>query len=186
MFSNKELIEIKKELNELKKKFNDDNKTQISETNEIKKELTHIKKELEKLSGKYEQKIPELSEELKKLAKLNNTFESRVNSLKTIEKNIGKEFIDKTEKKINEKFQFLDNINNKYKILEKELKSTTNQISNVNTQIDRLITISKSIKERDFDLVNFARELQKEQKEKIELIKENERIKKAIAHKRRY
>ncbi|MCF7872058.1 hypothetical protein K9L97_03415 [Candidatus Woesearchaeota archaeon] len=121
-----------------------------------------------------------LSDELSRLGALNDEFEKRINNFKFLESNLQKKLGEKAEFELKDQLKDLSKTANEYKKIEKDIVESKDSLSYLNRILGDLVDISKSIRKEDFVLSKHAKNLELADKEKLNLIRENENLKRLI------
>lgn len=187
MFKTKKTIDVKllneeiEKISKITKKIEKSEKKIDEQVIIIKKNISEIntKKELDKFKDNLTSDLDLIKKDLSQsIINLKIDLNSKFNS-----------FTQELKDKINQEYQLMKNdikvekesINELIKLFNK-LNANTNLYQE---ELSKLIKISKNIKAEDFELSNFAKKIIEYDKEKISLIKENEKLKTIIGRNRR-
>jgi methyl-accepting chemotaxis protein len=192
MFSNNkndEILEQLKKLNGKIERISNDNTEQnnkiIDNCLELKTILNNLSENYQKLNDENSLVTTKLNSEIETISQLSESLQKRINSFKLIEDNIKKKFCEDTKIVISEKLDFLNSIGTHYKALMENTNSIKKEIQEIIPQIKDFKEISRNIQKSDFELSKYANYIAKEDKEKLRLMQENERLKQIIAKERR-
>lgn len=127
----------------------------------------------------------ELEKEISKFKRLNENLKKRVDSLRILENWLRENFIKEVKSEMSNKMDFLDQTTADYNKFRDSLLNTKSKLMKIEEEIAKFLHISNSIKQADFELSKYAREIEKEDREKLRLMRENENLKHIISKERR-
>ena len=146
----KELTEIKVQLNEYSKKNEDSRTKETEDIRQISRDILKIKDELQGVTREYSSEL--------------NAF--RITK-KNIQEKLHEEFHDESKKISLQMSTYLSS----YKALESQMNMMAINIADFNNTINTMKTLAKTVSEKDFDLKNYAKVLDNNDHEKVELLK---------------
>ena len=166
-------------------------------------ELTQLKVQLQEMQTFYKQEKEELTEIKNLQIDFVNHFKQNLHGLKVLQETIAKEIqqfralqstvarvlVEKLEKELAELTsqtkETLRNDSERHKILNQNIEATIKNLATLNTQVQHLHTVVSTIKQSDFSLNQFAEQLHKEDKHKLELMQEVDRLQSMVAKMKR-
>ena len=172
--------------------FNKDLKDDVSELSKNIEELKDLHKnhseKIELLSQHFENMNKTnsdfnktIKEELGKISEIKKSFETELNSFIFLKDKIKKELIENFKENIKKEFNTLNEESIKHFELKKDINESANLLKNFNNNINKLNTISNSIKEADFELVKHFKNVENTNRDKVELMKEVDRLRGILA-----
>jgi chromosome segregation ATPase len=185
----KELMTVKEEVGKINEKLN----LTTSSVRNLQNELELLREE----SHEHVKNINEKNNEFFR------NFDENVNLMKNIKENFEKELFDfkllksQTQKKILEKFEEelqkelnikLEGLNkdaDQYNELKGQISNITLKVNDLSEEMNKFLAISKNIKERDFEMTHFAKQLIDMDKEKLELMRKIDTMQKLVGRMRR-
>ncbi len=177
------------------------------EVGKINEKLNLTTSSVRNLQNELELLREESHEHVKNINEKNNeffrNFDENVNLMKNIKENFEKELFDfkllksQTQKKILEKFEEelqkelnikLEGLNkdaDQYNELKGQISNITLKVNDLSEEMNKFLAISKNIKERDFEMTHFAKQLIDMDKEKLELMRKIDTMQKLVGRMRR-
>ncbi len=140
--------------------------------------LTEAFNKMGKINSDFNKSI---SAEIEKIAELKKSFETELNSFNFLKDRIKKELIENFKDNIKREFNSLNEESIKHFELKKDINESANLLKNFNTNISKLNTISNSIKEADFELAKHFENIENTNRDKVELMKEVDRLRGILA-----
>jgi len=98
-----------------------------------------------------------------------------------LKEKIKKELIENFKENIKKEFNSLNEESIKHFELKKDINESANLLKNFNNNITKLNTISNSIKEADFELAKHFENIENTNRDKVELMKEVDRLRGILA-----
>jgi len=159
-----------------------------------------LKNELELLREESHEHSKKMNE---KNAEIFKNFDENVNLMKNIKENFEKELFDfkllksQTQKKILDKFEEdlqkelkinlekLNNDANDYNEIKSQFSNMTAKVNILSEEIDKFLNISANLKEKDFEMTHFAKQLIDMDKEKLELMRKIDTLERLVSRMRR-
>jgi chromosome segregation ATPase len=187
MFNKKETEAINSNIKELKEtitKLTEQVETLTTEHSQVKDKVHSFDTKIGDIKEQGAIMSEKLEQEIELISKLNCDFNSRLNSLKILEKKAAKHLIEETTNEMKLNIEKLFNLTNCYKQLEGQLLATQGRIDTMTSEILKFQDVSKRIKTTDFELANFVKQTTKHETHKAKLTEENERLKTLIAKER--
>jgi len=154
-------------------------------TNDTKKEIKTLSEKIDCINHEFYGLNEKYKAQIEDTKELNNTLRKRIDSFRILEDTAQKRLFSETKSEIREKLDSLMHTTKEYRKLENGLKNIGENIIILSSEIEKFKNISSQIKKEDFNLAKFAREVVKEDAEKLRLIRENEKLKMLISKERR-
>tara|TARA_Y100000310_G_scaffold216625_1_gene217701 strand:+ start:1553 stop:2128 length:576 start_codon:yes stop_codon:yes gene_type:complete len=184
----KDLLQIKEHIDGITKDIESNKETIDSLTSSItqlKSESLELK---EKLSGAVENQnvlISNFKRESAAIEELKEKLENDISDFRLIKNQMPEKIFEQLKEELEPHIEGLRSNVKTFNELKSELSKSSEQVDELNSELSKFVKISKNIKAEDFELVKHARMLEKNDKEKLELVRENERLKTLIARERR-
>lgn|SRR3989344_4796565 len=122
-----------------------------------------------------------IKDEIEKISEIKKSFETELNSFVFLKEKIKKELIENFKENIKKEFNSLNEESIKHFELKKDINESANLLKNFNNNITKLNTISNSIKEADFELAKHFENIENTNRDKVELMKEVDRLRGILA-----
>src|SRR3989344_4682339 len=149
------------------------------------KNLMQIREEIDKINEKLSnttEAANSLKNDINALKEQLNSYISKIN-----EKN--SEFFRNFEEELQKELQLkLGNLNKdaeEYNELKGQIANISLKVNNLSEEISKFLSISKNIKERDFEMTHFARQLIDMDREKLELMRKIDTLERLVGRMRR-
>lgn len=185
----KGLLQIKDEIDKINDKLNNTTES----VNNLRVDISIVREQMNK----------HLTEFNDKNNNFFKNFDENIESMKNIKANFEQEFFDfklfksQAQKKILEKFEEelqkelklnLDNLNKdavEYKELKNQISNITLKVDNLTGELNKFVNISRNIKEKDFEMKHFAKQLIDMDKEKLDLMRKIDSLERLVSRMRR-
>ena len=182
MFNKKEISELKEEITSQLSTLNS-NINQRLQNNE--NTLSNVKNALIELKENNQAVTSEIKKDLAEINSVKSAFESALNRINSVSRNI-EETASLSVKEVAEKEIESIRISSKqFRNLQEELNELVSSVNEIQLELSKFISISQQIKLVDFTLQKHEQEMSKSEKERIDLINENERLKSIMAKMKR-
>ena len=192
MFNKKEFEEINSKVDSLNNEFSSlkselkEYKERYSADFEKKKELINeVKKKVEDLSWGNNSIVLELKKQLEAVRQTKEAFDKELRSFKESHENMNKTVFEKVNLSVEEQLKELKGNTVGYNDLKADVQRTILLLNELRDEVNKFKSISQSVKEKDFELTNHARNLLKMDKEKLELMRKIDALERLIAMERR-
>jgi len=162
---------IKNEINSIKKFYSDEIKSNKDLQKKELSEISEIKNDLKILKENFSKKLETFNEELRSF---NITK-------KNIQEKLYNEFETESKKISSEMKNHLSN----YLELEVQMKNAGYKIKDFTNSINEMKQLSETISKKDFELKNYAKILEKNDNEKVQLLKKIDYLERLLASMRR-
>ncbi len=185
----KDLMRIKEEIDKINDRLS-------NTTNSVR----NLQNELELLREESHEHIKGINEKNTEFFK---NFDENINIMKNVRDSFQKELFDfkllksQTQKKIIEKFEEelqkelqvkLENLNKdaeEYNDLKKQIANISLKVNDLSEEMNKFLRISKNLKEKDFEMTHFAKQLLEMDKEKLELMRKIDTLERLVSRMRR-
>ena len=183
--TNELLQEIREKLEGQEKKLKQKNESIA----ELKQEIAGLKSEINDLKAGETDSRKSMEDYLNKIKDTNVDFVKIVNELRNAKNELNNKVreavIDKFSKEI---MTYAERVKSDVK-QHNELRETVNKmledINQTRAEVEKLQNIGKNIKQSDFELAKYAKTLTQNDKEKLRLMEENNRLKKLVGQARK-
>ncbi len=159
-------------------KFEEQNKETIAS---LTSEITAIRKHLSGLEKQQLNVMRPLQDELERVERLGNKLERTINSFQVLRDKASTKLLEETKREITTQLASLTESTADYKRVSAELKTLRAQLDLTTQKLNRF----NEQKAKKMDTTSFTRELAKREKEAMQLVRENERLKGMIGRERR-
>lgn len=163
------------------------------ELEDAKKNILTIEKEMHNKAASYEQEnklvLQKQHEAVESIRKLSEEFQSELNDFKTMKTLLNTEIVNQVTTDIKKELNvYVMNVKQKIDELNtasKEILKVALNSSKTLESMEKLKQISSEIKKEDFELVKYANELRRGDKEKLELMQKIDTLERLISRMRR-
>jgi len=188
MFSGKRIDELKeriveqeKAISSLKEEFNSQAKL-LEKTNSL---LNEIIQKFDEFKKREELRIGLLEKEIAEIEKRRKEFEGAVTNFNSLRNRIEEMVCEKILEVVNKEISSINAKTKKFESVEEDFAKLWNQVLLLEKQISKFNNIAANIKEVDFTLKRYMKEIELNDKEKLRLMKEIDTLKSIIAKMRR-
>ncbi len=165
-----------------------DQKKAHKELKELQDEIKNVKKELiemQKANNDFKKSLENSSKSFgdtaQSLNNLKTEFERSLDRINLLNMDLQKKMQKELEEKVGVVVkEFKDKVS-PYKDIEKLSEEVSSQLKTVVAELQKFQAISKTINEKDFELVKFGRMLEQNDREKLDMIKKIESLEKIMA-----
>lgn len=188
----KDVMETSRKLEELSAQVND-NKSAVSgysrEMELFRNELRELKTEIQRFSSEASRFSETAFLQLNGVRKTNEDLKSEVYDFKMLKSDLKSrvvtELLDGFRDEMRKETSKIATDVTRFNELKNELSVIVTKFKSVEDEIAKFHTIAQQVKEADFSLARYARELEKNDKEKLQLMRENDNLKHLLAKERR-
>lgn len=156
---------------------------------ELRNETKLQSKELSKLTDGNRKSLEEFQGIIKELNVNNSELKKEIDTFKLSKANLHNFAIKELKDSLRDVMEFLRSDKIEYEKIQKVITGLTDKVSNdyklFEGEIEKLIKISKTVKEMDFNLLNYTHKLDKFENEKMKLIREVDKLETMIARMKR-
>jgi hypothetical protein len=124
--------------------------------------------------------------EIARFTSLTEEFRKRLDSFQIMEKKAIDILTGIAKEKLERNIEIMKNASLGYQELQDELVKVNTSIRPLSTEIKKFSQLAGQVKEVDFTLEEYAKELRKNDTEKLKLMGENEKLRKLLAKERRH
>ena len=165
-------------------------KAQNHAFNELKIHVAEFQKSSKQLMETMIQTQQETLERIQPLVEkhkvLNENYEQEIHDFKLLKTQVSKQLLEKGSVELNQEMQRVRADVSQYNELKREMSLISQKVAGLGEEINKFLTISKSIKEKDFELTQYAKEIFKADKEKVELLKKIDSMERLVARSRQH
>ena len=183
MFNNKkEINQLRQELTDHLVNLSTDLNKKLQNHENSLTNLYELIKELKQNNINSEEKV---KQELEEIDNIKSNFETALNRINSTSKNIEETAAINVREVAEKEIESIQRNSKQFRNLEKDIRSIVEKINVLQLEISKFISISQQIKLVDFSLKTYKEEISKTEKERINLINENERLKSIMAKMKR-
>jgi chromosome segregation ATPase len=165
-----EVKKLKEEISLLKDSFLDHNKA-----------LKDIKHQLELLNSGQQNILISSQTSLKSIEDKGESFDRIIRKLDQTNLSLEQKTFSKINSTVEEELGKIKTDVSKYNSLKEELSVLTKNLDIIKSQLEKFNAIAVTIKQKDFELVNYAQKIENVEKEKYKVFQENEHLKDIMA-----
>lgn len=185
----KELMRVKEEIDKI-------NEGLSSTTNAVKNfqnELELLREEshehVKRINEKNTEFFKNFDENIDIMKNVRDSFQKELFDFKLLKSQIQKKLIEKFEEELQKELKIrLENLNKdaeEYNDLKKQMGNISLKINSLSEEMNKFLGISKNLKERDFEMTHFAKQLLEMDKEKLELMRKIDTLERLVSRMRR-
>jgi chromosome segregation ATPase len=160
-------------------------KEQNTNFEEIKKEFEKFKSEIKELKEIQQGSLKEFKSNLNEIIESKQKLQQELTDFKVMKGHFQDKVIDTLSNQINENTEKLKTDVKNYNDLKKEIAEITQEIQKVRADLVKFKEVSEKISKMDFDLTHYAKNLERENQDKLRLMNEVNFLKRIIAKERR-
>ena len=181
----KDLMRIQELIDEINGKINSNNEV----VNNLKNEINLLKEQLGEIKINQKEFLTNFKGNLDIIKNLREDFEEEVYRFKGLKEKTQKEIMKKFEEELQNELKLqMENLKKDfghYEQIKKELSNITIKLNNFSEEITKFTNISNKIKEKDFEMEKFAKQLLETDNEKLNLMRKIDSLERLIARMRR-
>ena len=184
----KGLMRIKEEIDKINDKLN--NTTEIVDN--LKNEVTTLKEQINnQISNinKNSELLKNFDENINLMNNIKDNFEKELFDFKLLKSQTQRKILEKFEEELQKELQLrLGSLNKdaeEYNELKKLIANISLKVNTLSGEIDKFVNISKNLKEKDFEMTHFAKQLLELDKEKLELMRKIDSLQRLVSRMRR-
>jgi len=182
MFNKKEISDLKeevsKQLEDLRSSISLKSESHSKSSQELHNLLLEIKDEnrhnVEKLKG-----------DMFEILKLKNEFETSLHRIQSVSRTIEDRAAESVRQVAEKEIEVINYTTKQFRNMESELRSVADKINLLNQELSKFVSISQQIKLVDFSLKKYQEEIKSSERERTEILNENERLKSIMAKMKR-
>ena len=161
-------------------------KTQLQEMQEFYKTE---KEQLQELRGLQVDFVNHFKQNLSSMKSLQEGIAKELQQFKALQSTVARVMVDKLEKELasltSQTKQTLQTDSERQKALYQNIEATIKNLNTLNTQVQQLHSVASTIKQSDFALTQFVEQVRREDKHKLELMQEVDRLQSMVAKMKR-
>ena len=177
--------ELGKHLRRLNKRIDSFENNSSERTTALAGEITALREHLEEMEERQQGVMRPLHQELERVHALGRKLERTINSFQVLRDKASKKLLEETKIEIAKQLRGLTASTGEYRRLATDLHSLSADLDATKVQLARWNAIANQLKESDFTLQRFSKEMEIREREIIRLARENERLKSLIGRERR-
>ena len=185
----KNLMQIREEIDKINEKLS--NTTEAA--NSLKNDINALKEQLNSYISKINEKNSEFfrnfDENINIIKNARDSFQKELFDFKLLKSQTQRKILGKFEEELQKELQLkLGNLNKdaeEYNELKGQIANISLKVNNLSEEISKFLSISKNIKERDFEMTHFARQLIDMDREKLELMRKIDTLERLVGRMRR-
>ena len=156
-----------------------------NEINSAKSELKQMKKEFANFGKNSSEFLGEIKKTLAEINKSKDDLNKEVNDFRLVKSRMQEKIFTDVNSKLKEYMEDLKTDYSNYKKIQPEFSNLKSMLDSLSIEVNKFLTISKNIKEKDFEMEKTASELMKLDKEKLELTRKIDTLQRVISAERR-
>ena len=185
----KGLMRIKEEIDKINEKLGS---TTESTTN-LKNDINALKEQLNshviQINEKSNEFFKNFDENINIIKNARDSFQKELFDFKLLKSQMQRKILEKFEEELQKELQVkLENLNKdagEYNELKKQITNISLKVNNLSEEINKFLNVSRNIKERDFEMTHFAKQLLEMDKEKLELMRKIDTLERLVGRMRR-
>ena len=185
----KGLMQIKEEIDKINEKLSS---TTESTTN-LKNDINALKEQLNshviKINEKSNEFFKNFDENINIIKNARDSFQKELFDFKLLKSQMQRKILEKFEEELQKELQVkLENLNKdagEYNELKKQITNISLKVNNLSEEINKFLNVSRNIKERDFEMTHFAKQLLEMDGEKLELMRKIDTLERLVGRMRR-
>lgn len=185
----KGLMQIKEEIDKINEKLNGTADTASNLKNGINALKEQLNNHVADIKNKNAEFSKNFDENINIMKNVKESFQKELFDFKLLKSQTQKKILDKFEEELQKELQLrLENLNKdaeEYNRLKNQISNISLKVNNLSEEINKFIAISKNIRERDFEMTHFARQLLEMDKEKLELLRKIDTLERLVSRVRR-
>jgi chromosome segregation ATPase len=181
MFNKKDVEEIKEQLSNLSNKLSS-LKENSNLQQDFNKELLNALSELKSNQSSY---FSEMNKEVEEIVSLKDEFSKSVRTFELLHKRIYDQLYTRVHEVLREHTNNLKSTTESYNSTAPKVNEMLKTLDSLNSEISRFKVIAKNIREKDFELVNHQKNLERLDSEKLHLLKKIDSLQRVIGKSRR-
>ena len=185
----KGLMRIKEEIDKINEKLSS---TTESTTN-LKNDINALKEQLNshviQINEKSNEFFRNFDENINIIKNARDSFQKELFDFKLLKSQMQRKILEKFEEELQKELQVkLENLNKdagEYNELKKQITNISLKVNNLSEEINKFLNVSRNIKERDFEMTHFAKQLLEMDREKLELMRKIDTLERLVGRMRR-
>ena len=182
-------MQIKEEIDKINEKLSS---TTESTTN-LKNDINALKEQLNshviKINEKSNEFFKNFDENINIIKNARDSFQKELFDFKLLKSQMQRKILEKFEEELQKELQVkLENLNKdagEYNELKKQITNISLKVNNLSEEINKFLNVSRNIKERDFEMTHFAKQLLEMDGEKLELMRKIDTLERLVGRMRR-
>ena len=175
MFNKKEIQELKEELKQGLESLRTEFSLKLEQHTSI------LTTQLSDIRETNTDSATQITKELVKINEIKSEFELTLNRLNSISRSIETNAATSVREVVEKEIESIKASSKQFRLAEEDLRQISNSINSLQLELSKFISISQNIKLVDFTLKQYQSEMSRSEKERRELINENEDLKSKMA-----
>ncbi len=184
----KDLMKIKElvdSVNETVSKQNETVEQLNSKVSSLNSDIECVKNEFSAFKQESGELVLSLKNAVQEIKQTKQDFVAEMNDFKLQRTQMQKKMLERADGELGEHMERLRSDVSRYNDLKTQIDSINSQLNGVQAEIGKFVTISSRIKEKDFELVSFAKQLKSLDDEKLELMRKIDTLERLVSKQRR-
>jgi chromosome segregation ATPase len=177
----KELMQLKDNVDSLNRKLEDHSAT----IQELSSRISDFKRSFESMHGDSEKSVTAMHQEMEALMQFKEQLERELYEFKLTQKEIRDKFHKQMEAEVGWLRGAMEKDIGQFNDLKNKLDSKLQTVDKLDSEVQRLTSIAKSIKAQDFELVRYQKELSHQNQEKLMLLRKIDSLERLVAKMRK-
>jgi chromosome segregation ATPase len=177
----KELMQLKDNVDSLNRKLEDHSAT----IQELSTNILGFKRSFETMHGDSEKSVEAMHKEMEAILQFKEQLEQELYEFKLTQKEIRDKFHKQMESEVGWLRGAMEKDIGQFNELKKKLDSKLQTVDKLDSEVQRLTTIAKSIRAQDFELVHYQKELQRQNQEKLMMLRKIDSLERLVAKMRK-
>jgi chromosome segregation ATPase len=173
----KELMQIKDLIDDISKKVKEQEKAVVKSNEEV----IEFKKQIIELNKENSKALKSIKKDSESIKSFKEDLKNELYDFKLFKKEIQEKFIEKIDSDIGSIKNTMKKDVSDFNETKKKLDLKLGKIEKLDNEINKLTSISKNIKVADFDLVKHKKNLDNNEKEKLELLNKIDNLERLCA-----
>ena len=182
-------MQIKEEIDKINEKLSSTTESTTNLKNDINTLKDQLNNHIVKINEKNSEFFRNFEENINIIKNARDSFQKELFEFKLLKSQTQKKILEKFEEELQKELQIkLENLNKdaqEYNELKKQITNITLKVNNLSEEINKFLNVSKSIKERDFEMTHFAKQLLEMDNEKLELMRKIDTLERLVGRMRR-
>ena len=185
----KGLMRIKEEIDKINEKLSSTTESTTNLKNDINTLKDQLNNHIVKINEKNSEFFRNFDENINIIKNARDSFQKELFEFKLLKSQTQKKILEKFEEELQKELQIkLENLNKdaqEYNELKKQITNITLKVNNLSEEINKFLNVSRNIKERDFEMTHFAKQLLEMDGEKLELMRKIDTLERLVGRMRR-
>ena len=185
----KGLMQIKEEIDKINEKLSSTTESTTNLKNDINTLKDQLNNHIVKINEKNSEFFRNFDENINIIKNARDSFQKELFDFKLLKSQMQRKILEKFEEELQKELQVkLENLNKdagEYNELKKQITNISLKVNNLSEEINKFLNVSRNIKERDFEMTHFAKQLLEMDGEKLELMRKIDTLERLVGRMRR-